>query len=429
MATAAEVRWIHYSPEERIGRYTPARNMDGHMQYLPRVAGGTAEQADQLLAVGRDESEMKAMLTKRQLQARGLTRNEGAAPGDYTRVAQLGSGGVQHGDPSMLDAAHTRKHVRSQSKIHSEGYFGDVYTHRQVSKEVPRLMSLRTMALDGVHTADGQYRSIRDLVAQLWFDDGDEATAGAQGLADLTVPSNPHSASNRELIGATPTLFEGLERLLRSGNPNTSYHACEALSQLAFRNHRNGQRIMTCFAPHMRSSLSDLLELDHPLMDDESRCELRAAVLRVLNNCAWNGRMACLEIAEDSHLMDRVENLMREGCSRPFTGPKASVPLLMALDAAVGLLSHLSAEHRSREVLLKRRLAEEVPPPPSPNKPPNPDTRKTPADPEYSTPNPLCKGAPPDHRRVRGAHRPTGAVSLHRGWCSRGGGPTLNPKP
>ena len=153
--------------------------------------------------------------------------------------------------------------------------------------------------------------------------------------------------------------MEGLERLLRAGNPNSAYHACEALSQLAFRNNRNGQRIMTTFSPHMRTSLSDLLGFDHPQMDKDSQHELRGAVLRVFNNCAWNSRQACVEIAEDSRLMDAVEDILTEGAAMAHTSPPP-VPLLMSLDAAVGLMSHLSANEYSKDVLLRRRVGENV---------------------------------------------------------------------
>ena len=53
-------------------------------------------------------------------------------------------------------------------------------------------MQVRSLAMDGVHTGDGRHRSVRDLGSQLWFDDFDEATAGAEGLCDLTVKApNP----------------------------------------------------------------------------------------------------------------------------------------------------------------------------------------------------------------------------------------------
>jgi len=31
-----QARWLHQRPEERLGRYIPARGADGHMQYIPR---------------------------------------------------------------------------------------------------------------------------------------------------------------------------------------------------------------------------------------------------------------------------------------------------------------------------------------------------------------------------------------------------------
>ena len=31
-----QARWIHQTPEERLGRFIPNRGRDGHMQYIPR---------------------------------------------------------------------------------------------------------------------------------------------------------------------------------------------------------------------------------------------------------------------------------------------------------------------------------------------------------------------------------------------------------
>ena len=85
MATAAEARWLHQTPEERLGRYIPGRGRDGHMQYVPRSAGDSArlssedierlyyaatrrgglrsvqEDADRAQYVGRDQDEVKMM--------------------------------------------------------------------------------------------------------------------------------------------------------------------------------------------------------------------------------------------------------------------------------------------------------------------------------------------------------------------------------
>jgi hypothetical protein len=238
-----------------------------------------------------------------------------------------------------------RQRAPAGGLAHGSGYFGEDWHHRtEGAKRTPRLLAVRAMAMDGIHTGDGRHRSVRDLVSQLWFDDWDEATCGAEGLCDLCVPSNPQAAANREVIGATPSAFEGLERLVRSGSPNASYHACEALSQIAFRNSRNAQRIMDCRSPDLPSALAALLGLfglhnlpafamDNPIgqpppqglrsklhgpgaagdrmiypafacLDDDSQYDLQAAVLRVLNNCAWGSPRACCDIADHDELMN-----------------------------------------------------------------------------------------------------------------------------
>ena len=233
-----------------------------------------------------------------------------------------------------------RQRTSGGGLAHGSGYFGEEWHHRtEGAKRTPRLLAVRAMAMDGIHTGDGRHRSVRDLVAQLWFDDFDEATCGAEGLCDLCVPSNPQAGANREVIGATPSVFEGLERLVRSGSPNAAYHACEALGQLAFRNSRNSQRIMDCRSPDMPSALTALLGLygvdslplapanpppgdsrsmlkgpgiqqdrgQHPAfacLDNDSQYDLQAAVLRVLNNCAWGSPRACCDIADHDDLMN-----------------------------------------------------------------------------------------------------------------------------
>ena len=238
-----------------------------------------------------------------------------------------------------------RQRAPAGGLAHGSGYFGEEWHHRtEGAKRTPRLLAVRAMAMDGIHTGDGRHRSVRDLVSQLWFDDFDEATCGAEGLCDLCVPSNPQAGANREIIGATPSAFEGLERLLRSGSPNASYHACEALSQIAFRNQRNAQRIMDCRSPDMPSALAALLGLYgmqnlpiasadcpvgqpppggarsmlkgpgmkkermvHPAfacLDNDSQYDLQASVLRVLNNCAWGSPSACCDVVDHDDLMN-----------------------------------------------------------------------------------------------------------------------------
>jgi hypothetical protein len=297
------------------------------------------------------------------------------------------------------------------------------------------------------------------LVSQLWFDDWDEATCGAEGLCDLCVPSNPQAAANREVIGATPSAIEGLERLVRSGSPNAAYHACEALSQIAFRNSRNAQRVMDCRSPDMPTALAALLGLYgcqnlpfaamnnpdgqpppggslkgpgmpgnrsvHPAfacLDNDSQYDLQAAVLRVLNNCAWGSPRACCDIVDHDDLMNVCSLILFSPCrfimgslkifrdlteivfgvqaiekvlldawrdpvlqqaanqpdlplnhqydesqDREFQPrpPRAArvptpIPLVMCIDAAVGLLNHLSTHQHSKQIILRRRIAEDI---------------------------------------------------------------------
>ena len=178
---------MHYSPERRMGQYIPSRGADGHMQYIPRAPGdgarlapdelermiqhytrvdqnrGTNFLADAMMYKERDPKELEAMFDK----LRTTTRNEAGAPGEFTRAANLGSGHVQHADPSMLDQHHKAKNRPPMPS--KDGYFGEAFLHMQAAAETPRMMGLRTLVLDGVHKSDGTYRSIRDLAAQLWW--------------------------------------------------------------------------------------------------------------------------------------------------------------------------------------------------------------------------------------------------------------------
>ncbi len=111
----------------------------------------TMQSTDSIMYVQREPGEIARIFNA----LRTSTRSDYGAPGEFTRTAQLGSDGdVQHADPSMLDT-----HQRSKRKTpmaHGDGYFGEPLLHLAASKEAPRLMSLRTLALDGVHQADGR---------------------------------------------------------------------------------------------------------------------------------------------------------------------------------------------------------------------------------------------------------------------------------
>ena len=76
MATAAEARWLHQTPEERLGRYIPGRGRDGHMQYVPRSAGDSArlsaEDVERLYHAATRRGRAGAGLGGRLRQAGGL---------------------------------------------------------------------------------------------------------------------------------------------------------------------------------------------------------------------------------------------------------------------------------------------------------------------------------------------------------------------
>ena len=351
MATTSEVRWLHYSPDDRLGRYIPSSGREKHRQYLPRAAPDPMSPGEH--GGNPKVSILEAAETRRKMvESIQMSR-------ERPRVAMVSEEDESHIDPSTMN-----KYYQARSSMGGmaggDGYFGETYVHSLASKQTPSLFTVRNMVMDGVHTNDGRFRSIRDLVSQLWFDDLDEATAGASGLCDLTVPTHSSAVPNRELIGASPTTFEGLERLIQSGHLNAAYQACEALGQLAFRNSRNGTRIMTCMNPNLKKSLCTLLDqLETDAMDDDSKFDLRSAVLRVFNNCAWNSRQSSIEIAEDAGLLDHVEHILVNGSKVHMEDP-VPVPLLLAMDACVGLLNHLSTEPHSREILVRRKTAEKV---------------------------------------------------------------------
>eukprot|EP00960_Hanusia_phi_P034846 751317-Hanusia_phi.AAC.12 len=262
---------------------------------------------------------------------------------------------------------------------------------RAAGGEVPALFSRREEEASGMYTGTSRYRSIRDLVSQLWFDDLDEATSGAEGLCDLCVPSNPQAAANRDMIGSTATFFEGCERLLRSASPNAIYHACEALSQVAFKNSRNALRIIECRSPSLLSALAQLLEVTElryrddqhgapsgPMLsqeDDvkkrflglnalrhESKCDLQIAILRTLNNCAWISSRACTDIVTYDELMSSIERiLLHEMHDSPGdTLSDFSQNRVAVIDSIIGLFNLFSSNRRSREVLMRRRILEDL---------------------------------------------------------------------
>ena len=199
-----------------------------------------------------------------------------------------------------------------------------------------------------------RYRSIRDLVSQLWFDDWDEVILSATGICDLTIPSSPNAVTNRECIGSTPSIFEGMERMLRSGIPNAAFHACEALSQLAFRNSRNAARIVNCSNPNMMQSLASFLASSAKGLDGDCIFDLQCAVLRVLNNCAWNSKQACKRIIEEQNFLNDIEEILNN-TKNSF---EDSTSALATLDTAIGLLNHLSSDENGRQALLKSGIAQ-----------------------------------------------------------------------
>uniref|UniRef100_A0A7S4U791 Uncharacterized protein n=2 Tax=Guillardia theta TaxID=55529 RepID=A0A7S4U791_GUITH len=295
------------------------------------------------------------------------------------------------GDRGVYQPEARNEDIDGKEMPRSQGHLRESKQVRAAASGTSGLFSMRGDVSSGMYTGGGRYRSIRDLVSQLWFDDMDEATSGAEGLCDLCVPSNPQAAVNREVIGATPTFFEGCERLIRSGSPNAIYHACEALSQVAFNNSRNALRIMECRSPSLLSALAHLLEFievkfkqhdnlapSGPMQNQEddlkrrflafnalsyeSKCDLQIAILRTLNNCAWVSSRACNDIVSYDELMSSIElTLMNEmhdsaGASlETFSQTRVAV-----IDSIIGLFILFTSNRRSREVLRRRRVLEDL---------------------------------------------------------------------
>lgn len=171
---------------------------------------------------------------------------------------------------------------------------------------------------------------------QLHSHDPEVVAAAAELLFSHSHVSHPSFVENKERMrskGAIPLLC----RLLRSEAWLVKYHACSALSELAFCNKDNCLVIVT--TPGALDALVDILLSDVLNMHEDAAL--------VVNNCAAFSEEVCTTIV---HCSGMIAALMRLATSGSF-GAKC---------VAVGALNCLSRCKDSKRDLLRMRVVEEA---------------------------------------------------------------------
>jgi len=169
---------------------------------------------------------------------------------------------------------------------------------------------------------------IRQSIIQLESADPDEVAAAAEFLFERAHTSHMRSVENKEQMrrdGAIPVLFKALA----SESREARYHACSALSELAFRNELNCMAI---------AQSEDGLEAIVEILDAED-VALKEDALLVVNNCAAFCVDVCTAIVSCPGMLDALKALVQ-------------VSAAGVSSVAVGAINCLSRCKEVREVLL-----------------------------------------------------------------------------
>jgi hypothetical protein len=163
---------------------------------------------------------------------------------------------------------------------------------------------------------------------QLESPNPDEVAAAAEFLFERAHTSHMRSMENKEQMrrdGAIPVLFKALD----SESRDARYHACSALSELAFRNELNCMAIA-----QSEDGLETIVEL---LIGDDSA--LKEDALLVVNNCAAFCVDVCTAIVSCPGMLDALKALVQTNAAGVSS-------------VAVGAINCLSRCEEVREVLL-----------------------------------------------------------------------------
>ena len=169
---------------------------------------------------------------------------------------------------------------------------------------------------------------------QLESENPDDVAAAAEFLFERAHTSHLRSHENKEQMrrdGAIPVLFRALE----SSSRDARYHACSALSEMAFRNEVNCMAIAQC-----EDGLETIVAI---LMSDD--LALKEDALLIVNNCAAFCEDVCTAIVSCPGMLDSLKALIH-----PCAAGASSV--------SVGAVNCLSRCKEVQDVLLRAGFAE-----------------------------------------------------------------------
>lgn len=173
-------------------------------------------------------------------------------------------------------------------------------------------------------------------IVQLESGDPHIVAAAAEVLFSRSHVSHPNFAGNKELIrviGAIPPLC----RALRSEAWPVKYHACSALSELAFCNKNNCMAIVR--TPGALDALVDILHSNVLNMHEDAAL--------VVNNCAAFSEEVCMAIVQCPGMITSLKKLAISGSF----GAKC---------VAVGALNCLSRCREAKVSLTNKRVVEDA---------------------------------------------------------------------
>lgn len=196
------------------------------------------------------------------------------------------------------------------------------------SCDLARLAQASSLTVEPEEAVAPSEERIRKNIIQLESEDVDEVAAAAEFLFERAHTSHLRSAENKEQMrrdGAIPVLFKALESTSRDAR----YHACSALSELAFRNEFNCMAIA-----QSEDGLEAVVEI---LLGDD--VALKEDALLVVNNCAAFCSDVCTAIVSCPGMLDALKELVH-----PSSAGASSV--------AVGTINCLSRCEEVQQVLL-----------------------------------------------------------------------------
>lgn len=202
------------------------------------------------------------------------------------------------------------------------------------SCDLARLAEVGNLTTDTEEAMPVGEERIRNNIIQLESANDGEVAAAAEFLFERAHTSHMRSGENKEQMrrdGAIPVLFKALESDLRDAR----YHACSALSELAFRNELNCMAISQ--SEDGLEAIVDILNADDVALKEDA--------LLVVNNCAAFCEDVCTAIVSCPGMLDAIKALVH-------------VSAAGASSVAVGTMNCLSRCKEVQQVLLHAGVLE-----------------------------------------------------------------------